>query len=201
MPDLIRYQVSDGPHAGEPTTERGEIERLARECHVAACLGGLDSAVLETRFNVVRSSLPHRVATVRRLRDYLRPEDQRDPTGRAGVPLLPSLPWPRLCGPEDDSLGMAFFPEGGREHGARRAVGRHAAVRVGAAPTTCGRLSWPPSTAQPCRAHGVNTAHSVHSLQVIMVFTSFTLFTASRCSRCSHRSHDSRTEGQREQKV
>ncbi|HZO28736.1 MAG TPA: hypothetical protein VFH48_22405 [Chloroflexota bacterium] len=30
MPDLFRYQLVDGPHAGGPTTERGEIERLAR---------------------------------------------------------------------------------------------------------------------------------------------------------------------------
>jgi hypothetical protein len=30
MPDLVRYQLRDGPRAGEPITERGEIERLAR---------------------------------------------------------------------------------------------------------------------------------------------------------------------------
>ena len=30
MPDLARYQLRDGPHADEPTTDRGEIERLAR---------------------------------------------------------------------------------------------------------------------------------------------------------------------------
>ena len=75
IPDLIRYQLRDGPHAGEPTTERGEVERLARECETAGCWAGLDSTVVETRFNVVRSPVPDVVTTVRRLRDYLPPQD------------------------------------------------------------------------------------------------------------------------------
>jgi hypothetical protein len=78
VPDLVQYQLRDGPHAGEPISERGEVERLARKCQAADCLLGLDSTVVETRFNVVRSSVPHRVATVRNLRDYLRPIDQGD---------------------------------------------------------------------------------------------------------------------------
>ena len=73
MPDLLRYQLRDGPHAGEPTAERGEIERLARACQAADCQDGLDSTVVETRFNVVRSSLPETVTTARRLRDFCRP--------------------------------------------------------------------------------------------------------------------------------
>jgi hypothetical protein len=67
VPDLLRYQLRDGPHAGEPTAERGEIERLARECRAARCEVGLDSIVLETRLNVVRSSVPETVTTTRRL--------------------------------------------------------------------------------------------------------------------------------------
>ena len=70
---LIQYQLVDGLHAGEPTNERGEIERLARESQAAACQAGLDSTVVETRFNVVRSSLPETVTTARRLRDFCRP--------------------------------------------------------------------------------------------------------------------------------
>ena len=85
MPDLVRYQLMDGPHAGEPTTERGEIERLARECRAGDCVAGLDSTVVETRFNVVRSLVPDVVTTVRRLRDYLPPVDRRDPLTRAEV--------------------------------------------------------------------------------------------------------------------
>jgi hypothetical protein len=34
--------------------------------------------VIETRFNVVRSGVPHRAVTIRRLRDYLPPLDHRD---------------------------------------------------------------------------------------------------------------------------
>ena len=67
----------DGLHAGGPTTERGEIERLARECRAADCQTGLDSTVIETRFNVVRSRVPDTVTTARRLGDYLRPEERR----------------------------------------------------------------------------------------------------------------------------
>ena len=78
MPDLRRYQLVDGPHAGEPTAERGEIERLARECRAANCLTGLASTVVETRFNVVRSLVPDIVTTARRLGDYLSPVDRRD---------------------------------------------------------------------------------------------------------------------------
>ena len=51
MPDLVRYQLRDGPHAGEPTTGRGEIERLARACQAADCHACLDWTVVETRFN------------------------------------------------------------------------------------------------------------------------------------------------------
>ena len=83
MPDLFRYQLRDGPHAGEPTSERGEIERLARECQAAACPAGLDSTVLETRVNVVRSGVPAVVETARKLRDYLPPVDRRGPMTQA----------------------------------------------------------------------------------------------------------------------
>jgi hypothetical protein len=101
MPALVRYQLWDGPHASEPTTERGEIERLARECQAAACRTGLDSTVFETRFNVVRSTVPDTVTTARRLRDYLRPEGRRDPAtqadgswlGRAGRVGGGPAPW------------------------------------------------------------------------------------------------------------
>jgi hypothetical protein len=78
IPALIHYQLWDGPHAGEPTTERGEIERLARECRAADCHAGLDSTVIETRFNVVRTSVPEVVTTTCRLRDYVPPVDRRD---------------------------------------------------------------------------------------------------------------------------
>jgi hypothetical protein len=78
--DLVQYQLRDGPHAGEPTAERGEVERLARQCQAAECCAGLDSTVVETRFNVVRSGVPHRVVTVRRLRGYLPPLDRGDAT-------------------------------------------------------------------------------------------------------------------------
>ena len=77
IPGLIQYQLVDGLHAGEPTAERGEIERLARACQAADCQAGLDSTVVETSFNVVRSSVPDLVTRVRQLRDYLhqtRPE-------------------------------------------------------------------------------------------------------------------------------
>ena len=87
MPDLLRYQLRDGPHAGEPTAERGEIERLARECRAADCQTGLDSTVIETRFNVVRSSLPAVMETIRTLRDYLPPLDQRKPPTQAEASL------------------------------------------------------------------------------------------------------------------
>jgi hypothetical protein len=114
IPDLIRYQLRDGPHASEPTTGRGEIERLARDCQAAGCDAGLASTVVETRFNVVRSSVPETVTTTRRLRDYLRPEARRRPApqavgsfgraGRVGRGLVPWWPvaraWllPRRCG-------------------------------------------------------------------------------------------------------
>jgi hypothetical protein len=87
VPDLLRYQLRDGPHAGELTAERGEIERLARECKVADCVAGLDSTVVETRFNVVRSSVPETVITARSLRDYLPPLDQRKPPTQAEASL------------------------------------------------------------------------------------------------------------------
>jgi len=103
-----------GPHAGEPTNERGEIERLARECRAADCQAGLDSTVVETRFSVVRSSVPDTVTTARRLRDYLHPNERGDPAtqaegsfgrpgavGRGLVSWWPAaLAWllPRRCG-------------------------------------------------------------------------------------------------------
>jgi hypothetical protein len=83
MPDLVRYQLRDGPHAGEPIADRGEIERLARACQAAECRAGLDSTVAETRFNVVRSSVPATFRTVRTLRDYLPPHDRGGPLIRA----------------------------------------------------------------------------------------------------------------------
>jgi hypothetical protein len=86
MPDLVRSQLRDGPHAGEPTTGRGEIERLARACQAAHCHAGLDWTVVETRFNVVRSSVPDLVTTARKLRDYLPPLDQREPPTTADAP-------------------------------------------------------------------------------------------------------------------
>ncbi|HZO28089.1 MAG TPA: hypothetical protein VFH48_19105 [Chloroflexota bacterium] len=93
MPDLVRYQLCDGPHAGEPTNEPGEIERLARESQAAACQAGLDSTVVETRFNVVRSRLPDHVTTARMLRDYLPPVDRRAaPAGAGGPTGLSSMP-------------------------------------------------------------------------------------------------------------
>ena len=92
MPNLIHFQLRDGPHAGEPISERGEIERLARECETAECDVGLDSTVVETRFNVVRSSVPAVVETARKLRDYLPPEAQDGRPRRAAAPLRASLP-------------------------------------------------------------------------------------------------------------
>src|SRR5436309_365564 len=99
IPDLIRYQLWHGPHAGGPTTARGEIERLARECRAADCQAGLDSTVIETRFNVVRSSVPDTVTTARRLRDYLPPVDQRDQPLRSKHSLA-SLPRSSRADPE-----------------------------------------------------------------------------------------------------
>jgi hypothetical protein len=79
----MRYQLWDGPRAGAPTTERGEIERLARECQAAACQASLESTVVETCFNVVRSSMPHRLETARTLSDYLPPKEHGGPPKRA----------------------------------------------------------------------------------------------------------------------
>jgi hypothetical protein len=99
MPDLFRYQLRDGPHAGEPNTERGEIERLARACQAADCQAGLDSTVVETRFNVVRSGVPDLVTTARTLRDYLRAEERRGPAmeadGSLCEPAVSGVAWPR----------------------------------------------------------------------------------------------------------
>ena len=85
MPALVQFQLRDGPHAGEPISERGEVERLARKCQAADCQLGLDSTVVETRFNVVRSSTPDMVDTVRRLRDYLPHVDQGGTPARGDV--------------------------------------------------------------------------------------------------------------------
>jgi hypothetical protein len=85
MPDLVRYQLGEGPRAGEPITERGEIEWLARACQVVAFRAGLDATVIETRFTVVRSSVPDLVDTVRRLRDYLPHVDQGGTPARGDV--------------------------------------------------------------------------------------------------------------------
>jgi len=79
VPALVQFQIRDGPHAGEPTTERGEIERLAWACQAAGCRADLDSTVVETRFNVVRSGVPDTVDTARRLRDYLRADARGGP--------------------------------------------------------------------------------------------------------------------------
>jgi hypothetical protein len=92
VPDLVRYELLDGPHARGPTTERGEVERLARSCQAAGCRAGLDSTVIETHFNVVRSSVPHRVSTVRKLRDYLPPADCDGPPERGERALRADLP-------------------------------------------------------------------------------------------------------------
>ena len=92
MPDLVRYQLREGPRAGEPITERGEIERLARKSQAADCQECLDWTVIETRFNVVRSSVPDLVSTTRRLRDYLPSQGHRDLPKQAEVPLWPGLP-------------------------------------------------------------------------------------------------------------
>jgi hypothetical protein len=84
---LVQFQIRDGPHAGEPTAERGDIERIAHECQVADCQLGLDSTVVEMRFNVVRSGVPHQTATVRKVRDYLPPLDQGDALARSEAVL------------------------------------------------------------------------------------------------------------------
>ena len=91
MPDLVRYQLVDGPHAGEPITERGEIERLACECQTAGCQAGLDSTVIETRFNVVRSSVPDLVTRVRQLRDYLH-QTRPEPCGSCSPSMIGNEP-------------------------------------------------------------------------------------------------------------
>jgi hypothetical protein len=88
-----------GPHAGEPTTQRGEIERLARECQKAECRAGLDAVVVETRFNVVRTNVTETVTTARRLRDYLPPVDRRHPPTRAEA-LLGEIAATSQVGPE-----------------------------------------------------------------------------------------------------
>jgi hypothetical protein len=87
MPDLVRYQLRDGPHGQASTHQRGKIERLARECLAAECQPCLDRTVVETRFTVVRSSVPAVVQTVRRLRDFLPPVDRVGLTPQAKQPL------------------------------------------------------------------------------------------------------------------
>ena len=102
MPDLVRYQLSEGPHAGEPITERGEIERLARACQAAELRAGLDSTVIETRFNVVRSSVPDKVDIARRLRDYLPHVDQ------GGTPARGNM------SPDEAAMTVGAWSRGGR---------------------------------------------------------------------------------------
>ena len=114
MPDLVRYQLRNGPHAGEPTTERGEIERLALECKAANCVAGLDSTVVETRFNVVRSLVPDIARMARRLRDYLPPVDQHDaPAWADRVTLViadgSARPYPRHLVQEADMNRFQTF--------------------------------------------------------------------------------------------
>jgi hypothetical protein len=72
MPALTSYQLLKGEDRCELTTDRAAIERLAEKCSVTNADGCLNWTVIETRYNVVRSSVPHEVATVRKLRDYLR---------------------------------------------------------------------------------------------------------------------------------
>jgi hypothetical protein len=92
LPDLIRYQLRNGPYVSEPTTDRGEIEQLARTCQAGHCLDGLDSAVIETRFTIVRALMPSVVTTVRTLRDYLPPPMARsDPPEPAVIAPPTSL--------------------------------------------------------------------------------------------------------------
>ena len=77
-----------GARAGEPITQLGDFERLARACQVVAFRAGLDSTVIETRYNVVRSSVPDMVDTVRRLGDYLPHVDQAGTPARGDVSLV-----------------------------------------------------------------------------------------------------------------
>jgi hypothetical protein len=71
MPALMTYQLVDSAYPVEPTTDRGEIEQLALACLHFGTVGSLDATVIETRYNVVRSNVPHTVAAIRMLRDYL----------------------------------------------------------------------------------------------------------------------------------
>ena len=110
MPELVHHQLGDGPHVGEPTSGRGEIERRARTCLAATCRAGLDSTVLETRFNVVRSTVPETVTTARKLRDYLPPEDQRDPWMRAEALLSETAMTVGACSRGDHSPSPSLRP-------------------------------------------------------------------------------------------
>jgi len=67
MPPLITYQVDDHP----PTSERGLVEREARASSARGDRAALERPVVERRYNVVRSNVPHVVRTLRRLGDYL----------------------------------------------------------------------------------------------------------------------------------
>jgi hypothetical protein len=71
MPALVIYQIVDGDGSCETTIERGLIERWARECALSGSTTGLDRTVIETRYNVIRSSVPQSVTTVRTLRHFL----------------------------------------------------------------------------------------------------------------------------------
>jgi hypothetical protein len=71
MPALMTYQLVDPDYPDEPTTDRGAIEHLALACLHFGTIDSLEATVIETRYNVVRSNMPHTVESMRKLRDYL----------------------------------------------------------------------------------------------------------------------------------
>lgn len=71
MPALMTYQLIDPSYPVEPTTDRGAIEHLALACLHFGTLDSLEVTVIETRYNVVRSNVPHTLPSIRKLRDYL----------------------------------------------------------------------------------------------------------------------------------
>jgi hypothetical protein len=76
MPALMHYEIQSGPRGQASIIERGEIEQLARASQRDDRRECLEWIVIETRFNVVRASLPAVIKTVRKLRDYLPTEHQ-----------------------------------------------------------------------------------------------------------------------------